>query len=66
MSVFSVPTMTCGHCKAAITEALEAVDDTVEIEVDMEAHEIDVFSDAGDAAILAALKSAGYPAELKS
>ncbi|MBU2891560.1 MULTISPECIES: heavy-metal-associated domain-containing protein [Celeribacter] len=66
MSVFSVPDMSCDHCKAAITEALEAVDDTVEIDVDMDAREIDVFSDAGDEAILAALKAAGYPAELKS
>jgi len=66
MSVFSVPDMSCDHCKAAITEALEAVDDTVEIDVDMDAREIDVFSDAGDEAIQAALKAAGYPAELKS
>ncbi|EKE70848.1 MULTISPECIES: heavy-metal-associated domain-containing protein [Roseobacteraceae] len=66
MSVFSVPDMSCGHCKAAITEALEAVDDTVEISVDMDAREIDVFSEAGDEAILTALKAAGYPAELKS
>jgi copper chaperone len=66
MSVFSVPDMSCGHCKAAITEALEAVDDTVEISVDMDAREIDVFSEARDEAILTALKAAGYPAELKS
>ncbi|PTQ73315.1 heavy-metal-associated domain-containing protein [Celeribacter persicus] len=66
MSVFSIPNMTCGHCKAAITEALEAIDDTVEIEADMDAHEIDVFSEAGDEAILDALQKAGYPAELKS
>nr|WP_321507138.1 heavy-metal-associated domain-containing protein [uncultured Celeribacter sp.] len=66
MSVFSVPDMSCDHCKASITEALEAVDDTVEIDADMEAREIDVFSDAGDEAILKALKDAGYPATLKS
>ncbi|WP_460275208.1 heavy-metal-associated domain-containing protein [Celeribacter sp. ULVN23_4] len=66
MSVFTVPNMTCGHCKAAITEALEAIDDTVEVEADLDAHEIDVFSEAGDAAIMDALKKAGYPAELKS
>ncbi len=66
MSVFSVPKMSCGHCKATITEALEAIDDTVEIDADMEAREIDVFSEAGDEAILAALEKAGYPATLKS
>ncbi|MCA0042212.1 heavy-metal-associated domain-containing protein [Celeribacter litoreus] len=66
MSVFSVPDMSCGHCKATITEALEAIDDTVEINADMDAREIDVFSDAGDEAILAALSKAGYPATVKS
>ncbi|NIY80779.1 MAG: heavy-metal-associated domain-containing protein [Rhodobacteraceae bacterium] len=66
MSVFSVPDMSCGHCKASITEALEAIDDTVEIDADMDAREIDVFSEAGDEAILVALKNAGYPATLKS
>ncbi|AJE48621.1 heavy-metal-associated domain-containing protein [Celeribacter indicus] len=66
MSVFAVPNMTCGHCRTAITEALEAVDDTVEIEVDMASREIDVFSEAGDEAILKALADAGYPATLKS
>lgn len=66
MSVFSVPDMSCGHCKATITKALEAVDDTVEISANMETREIDVFSEAGDEAILGALKEAGYPAELKS
>ncbi|WP_417259645.1 heavy-metal-associated domain-containing protein [Celeribacter sp.] len=66
MSVFSVPDMTCGHCKAAITEALEAVDDGVDIEANMETREIEVHSTAGDAAILKALNDAGYPAQLRS
>lgn len=66
MSRFSVPDMSCGHCRAAITEALEAVDDGVEIDADMEAREIDVQSTAGNAAILDALAKAGYPAELRS
>lgn len=66
MSLFSVPDMTCGHCNAAITEALEAVDDGVEIEANMQTREIDVRSTAGDAAILKALNDAGYPAQLRS
>ncbi|WP_417244000.1 heavy-metal-associated domain-containing protein [Celeribacter sp.] len=66
MSLFSVPDMTCGHCSAAITEALEAVDDGVEIEANMQTREIDVRSTAGDAAILKALNDAGYPAQLRS
>lgn len=65
MSVFSVPDMSCGHCKATITEALEKLDDTVEIDADMETREIDVSSDASDEAILTALKGAGYPATVK-
>ncbi|WP_439105366.1 heavy-metal-associated domain-containing protein [Celeribacter marinus] len=66
MSVFSVPDMTCGHCSASILQALEAIDDDVDIEVDMENREIDVRSNATDAAILNALQDAGYPAELRS
>lgn len=65
MSVFSVPDMSCGHYKATITEALEKLDDTVEIDADMETREIDVSSDASDEAILTALKGAGYPATVK-
>ncbi|MEN8888009.1 MAG: heavy-metal-associated domain-containing protein [Celeribacter marinus] len=66
MSVFSVPDMTCSHCSASILQALEAVDDGVDIEVDMENREIDVRSNAGDAAVLKALQDAGYPSELRS
>ncbi|WP_417249631.1 heavy-metal-associated domain-containing protein [Celeribacter sp.] len=66
MAIFSVPDMSCAHCTAAITEALEAVDDGVEVDANMETREIEVRSTAGNAAVLNALQEAGYPAELRS
>lgn len=66
MSSFSVPDMSCGHCSAAITTALEAQDPTVEIEADIEAREVDVFTSLDDETVLKTLKQAGYPAQLQS
>lgn len=66
MAVFSVPDMSCDHCRTTITEALEAIDDGAEVDVDMDSREVEVRSTAGNAAVLKALQDAGYPAELRS
>lgn len=35
MTTYNVPDMSCGHCKASITDALMAKDGTVELAFDM-------------------------------
>ena len=62
MRTFSVPDMSCGHCKAAVESALAGVDSCATVAVDLETRKVSVETAADDAAILAALKDAGYDA----
>lgn len=62
MQSFSVPDMTCGHCKASVEQALSALPDAGRISVDLAAHVVKVDGPAPAAAILAALDEAGFPA----
>ena len=66
MSVFSVPDMSCNHCVNTITEALEAVDDAIEVTPDLEKRSISIRTQAGDEAVMKALEDAGYPAQKQS
>lgn len=62
MTTFSVPDMSCGHCKAAIETALAAVPEAGEVKVDLAARKVDVTGPAPADALLKALEAAGYPA----
>ncbi len=64
MRTFHLPDMSCGHCVAAITEALTAVDPAVKLEFQREARTVQVASTAEDARLVAALTEAGYPPKL--
>ncbi|MBA98906.1 heavy-metal-associated domain-containing protein [Sulfitobacter sp.] len=63
MTNFSVPKMSCGHCKASIGKAIASVDSDAEVDYDMTTRQIAVQSDADSDALIAAMKSAGYDAE---
>lgn len=58
---YTVPGMSCGHCRAAITAEVENVAGVSEVDVDLDAKRVTV---AGamleDAAIRAAIDEAGY------
>jgi copper chaperone len=60
MMEFQVQDMSCGHCVAAITNAVKEVDASGKVEVDLAAKRVLVDSshDAGE--ILAAIEEAGY------
>ncbi|MFT6656961.1 MAG: copper chaperone [Maritalea sp.] len=62
--MFNVPDMTCGHCEATVTKAIQGVDQSATVKADLAANKIEVASTAGSEAILAALDEAGYPSSV--
>ncbi len=61
MIAFEVQDMSCGHCVAAITRAIQAVDENARVEVDLPRHRVSIVSGCADAAMLAAaIEEAGY------
>ncbi|HEY8879038.1 MAG TPA: heavy-metal-associated domain-containing protein [Roseateles sp.] len=61
MHRFTLPDMSCGHCVAAITEALTAVDAQARITIDRDGRTAQVDSTLPRDALAAALADAGYP-----
>jgi copper chaperone len=64
MTTLSIPDMSCGHCKAAVEQALGAVPGVGDITVDLDARRATVSGPADAAPLLAALDAAGYPATI--
>jgi copper chaperone len=62
MTRFSIPDMSCGHCKSTVTAALTAVPGVVAVNVNLEDRSAEVIGSAPDALLLIALGQAGYPA----
>lgn len=61
---YSVPDVSCGHCKAAIERAVGAMSGVNRVEVDVERKSVDVDFDetvATEEAILATMEEEGYP-----
>ncbi|MFZ1469073.1 MAG: heavy-metal-associated domain-containing protein [Paracoccaceae bacterium] len=59
MTTFSIPDMSCGHCKASIEAALTPL--AAQVEVDLPARQVRV--EGGDTArMVAALNAIGFPA----
>ncbi len=66
MTTFSVPDMSCGHCKAAIEKAIGGADSTSKIEFDMDARKIDVDSKLPVEELTALLEKEGYPSTVEA
>lgn len=62
MTRFNVPEMSCNHCKASIEKAIKGVDAAAQIDVDLDAKTVAVESRIAEAAIVDAIKDAGYEA----
>jgi len=61
MITFEVRDMSCGHCVAAITEAVRSVDPGARVEVDLAARAVRIEPAGADARALAdAILDAGY------
>ena len=60
---YSVPDMTCGHCKHAVTDELTKVDGVEGIDVDLDTKLVVVTGEQlDDSALRAAIDEAGYEA----
>lgn len=60
--LFAVQGMSCQHCVAAVTRAVQLLDKAAEVEVDLAAGRVRVNSAAAEAELLRVLAEAGYPA----
>jgi copper chaperone len=64
MIELNVPDMTCGHCAAAITRAVQGVDGVAGCEVDLEAKRVRVRSALPPTDFVAALEEIGFSPSL--
>jgi copper chaperone CopZ len=59
---YSVPGISCGHCKSAIEAEVGALAEVDSVVVDIDSRTVEVVGAADDAAIRAAIVEAGYEA----
>ena len=65
MTTFRVDRLTCGHCTGVITKALQVVEPSANVRVNLMTHQVDIESPTADALRLqSAIENAGYPAVL--
>jgi len=64
MTIFHIPDMSCGHCKATVEKTIHSLDPEARIAFDMAARWISVESNTDAARVKTALAEAGYPAAL--
>ena len=58
---YTVPGMSCGHCRTSITAEVEKVPGVASIDVDLDAKRVTVAGEQlDDAAVRAAIDEAGY------
>lgn len=62
MTKYTVPGMSCGHCTAAIEKEIKSADQAAEVVCDLNGKSVAVQSALGSAAILTAIKEAGFEA----
>ncbi len=63
MTTFSIPDMTCGHCKAAVEAAILKLDPAASVVVDLKTRRAEVTSTEPDEALINALNAVGFPAQ---
>ena len=60
VKVYSVPGVSCGHCKSAIEGEVSKVAGVAVVDVDIDAKTVRVEGEADDAAVRSAIDEAGY------
>jgi copper chaperone len=61
MYEFKLPDMSCGHCLAAVTEALKGADAQADVQVSLEQKTVKVQSRLERGQLAEVLTEAGYP-----
>jgi copper chaperone len=62
-AIYLTPSISTGHCQAAITEELAQLDGITSVVIDLEARLVQVTAEQiDDAAVIAAVDQAGYEA----
>ena len=61
---YSVPGVSCGHCRAAITEEVSKVVGVSAVDVDLDTKTVTVAGAADTAQVVAAIDEAGYDAQV--
>lgn len=59
-TTYSVPGVSCGHCRAAISAEVGRVEGVESVDVDLETKTVTVRGDASRDAVVAAIDEAGY------
>ena len=59
-STYSVPGVSCAHCRTAITGEVSKVDGVTAVDVDLTAKRVTVAGTFDDASVRAAIDDAGY------
>lgn len=62
MQEFEVPSMSCGHCLATVTEAIKSLDPQAKVEVDLPTKKVRVETSKDRESVALALSEAGYKA----
>lgn len=60
MPLFQVDDMTCKHCEATITKAIQEVDAQAKISIDLSTHKVMIDSDKSDSLFARCITDAGY------
>ncbi len=58
--VFQVQGMSCGHCERAVTQAVQSVDPSAQVQVDLGSGKVEVQSEQPREAIAHAIAEEGY------
>jgi copper chaperone len=62
MKTFSIPDMSCGHCKASVDAAILKLDPSASVTVNLENRTAQVVSGEPSRALINALVAVGFPA----
>ena len=60
MLELTLPTMTCGHCVRAVTQAVQLADPAATVQADLATHQVQVDTTASRDAVATQLAQAGY------
>ncbi|MGO4907708.1 heavy-metal-associated domain-containing protein [Pseudorhodobacter sp. W20_MBD10_FR17] len=63
MTTFSIPDMSCGHCKSSVEAAIQKLDPAATVLVDLVTRRAEITSSHPEAALVAALAAVGFPAQ---